>query len=46
MAFKFTSAECATAANELTTSASNIGNLIDKLLNIYKHCKFYLLCSF
>jgi hypothetical protein len=29
MAFKFTGAECATAANELTTSATNIGSLID-----------------
>ncbi len=29
MAFKFTSAECATAASELNTSAANIGTLIE-----------------
>ena len=30
MAFKFTTADCTTAANELNTSASNIGQLIDQ----------------
>lgn len=30
MAFKFTSADCSTAANELNTSASNIGQLIEQ----------------
>ena len=30
MAFKFTSADCNTAAGELNTSASNIGQLIEQ----------------
>ena len=30
MAFKFTSADCSTAASELNTSASNIGQLIEQ----------------
>lgn len=31
MAFKFTSADCSTAANELNSSATNIGQYIERL---------------